>query len=125
MLRANEVAITFPQHGYTNVARLVIGGFAARTGVSIEAIDDVQLALELVLAWIPTSEPQARVALEATPDGMIVSVGPFAEGSIRSRLSRRVQDELELGEVLGHLVDVVETDASEAWLTLRPKLQTS
>ena len=59
----NEIEIVLPHEGFTNVARLVTGGFLARRSYPYETIDDLQLAIELVLRSLPVRGEQVTIRL--------------------------------------------------------------
>ena len=52
-MSGDAVVITLPVEGYENVARLVAGGLASRLEFGFETVDDLQLAIELVLRSVP------------------------------------------------------------------------
>ena len=48
-MTAEPITIVMPREGYEKVARLVAAGVVSRLGFGYETVDDVQLAVELVL----------------------------------------------------------------------------
>ncbi len=52
---ADSVTITVPVDGYEKVVRLVSAGLASRLGFGFETVDDLQLAIELVLRSMPVA----------------------------------------------------------------------
>src|SRR5437588_7307855 len=74
----NSVSVVLPAQGYVNVARLVATGFASQLGLGFEAVDDLQLAVELVLRTVPAEGGRVRVTLASDADGLNVVLGPYA-----------------------------------------------
>jgi hypothetical protein len=106
---SNAVSVAVPAGRYTEVVRLVVGGFVSRI-LGYEAVDDVQLALEAVVRAVPVDGTHIRVSLANDGSWLTVAVGGFEAGTIEQRLGRVVNDDIELGSLLGHLVDTVEVD---------------
>ena len=52
-MTADAVTIVLPREGYEKVVRLVAAGVVSRLGFGYETVDDVQLAIELVLRSVP------------------------------------------------------------------------
>lgn len=117
MSRPDAVTISLPGATYTPVARLVAGGFVARLGLGFEAIDDLQLALELVLRARPFAGRRAVVSLASDADGITVVFSGFRDGSLDRLLAEVAGEGIELGRLLARLVD--SADVGEETLTLR------
>jgi len=103
----NAVSISLPVEGFVNVARLVTAGFGSQLELGFEAIDDVQLAIELALRSVPARDGTATVALSSDESGLTVIV----TGSEGAPLDRRFPDGadgLDLLSCLGRLVDHVD-----------------
>jgi hypothetical protein len=109
----NAVSITLPVDGFVNVARLVTAGFGSQLEFGFEAIDDLQLAIELALRSVPARDGHATVTLASDDMGLTVTVS----GSEGRALDRRFGDEddgLDLLSCLGRLVDSVDLVAGAA-----------
>lgn len=105
--RRNAVAVTLPVEGFVNVARLVAGGFGSQLEFGFEAIDDLQLAIELALRSVPARDGRATVTLTSDEKGLTVTV----TGSGSRALDRPLADGgdgLDLRSCLRRLVDSVE-----------------
>jgi len=102
----NTVSIALPVDGYVNVARLVTAGMGSQLEFGFEAIDDLQLAIELALRSIPAREGHATIELVRDETGLTVTVS----GSEGEPLDPRFSDEegLDLLSCLGRLVDSVD-----------------
>jgi hypothetical protein len=103
----NAVSIVLPVDGYVHVARLVTAGFGSQLEFGFEAIDDLQLAIELALRSVPASDGRATIALASDESGLTVTVC----GSEGPQVDRRFPDGdegLDLLSCLERLVDSVD-----------------
>jgi hypothetical protein len=106
-LTAGEsVIVTLPTAGYENVARLITGGLASRLDFGFEAVDDLQLAVELVLRSLPARKDAATLAFSEDGDCLWIEITP-ADGISLERRLERDGDGVELGASLRRLVDAV------------------
>jgi hypothetical protein len=106
-----------PYHG---VARLVVGGLAARHELSYEALGDLQLALVTVLEGeqYPAGD-DVGVELRVSDDSIELVIGPLKGEVVRAALESS-SEELGLGRLLGTLVEDAGVEAREDgdWLRL-------
>ena len=113
----DEITLTLPRKPeFHRVAHLVLGGLAVRLNLTIENLEDLELALDSILA---STDPNAgEITVRMTPrDGELETiVGP---------LTPRVLDEIEhdgddgalgLRRVLESTVDDIHVDG--AWVRL-------
>src|SRR6476660_6145142 len=112
---AETVTLTIPgRPRFIGIARLFVGGLAARLDLGYETMDDVQLALESVLGKAELGE---HVTLQAHLEGEGVSilVGPFAHDPLGGE---RHPERLELERLLSALVAGTESKvhADGCWL---------
>lgn len=93
------------------VVRLIIGGIAERVDFAFEEIDDLQLAVERLLAEAG-SQRIVKMSFEVGPDSIRTRVGPLSERAIGEAL----QDgdarpgELTLKRILQTVVDSFGVD---------------
>jgi len=109
----NTVSIALPVDGFVNVARLVTAGMGSQLEFGFEAIDDLQLAIELALRSVPARDGYATVTLARDETGLTVTVS----GSEGEPLDPRFPDGnegLDLLSCLGRLVDSVDVVADAA-----------
>jgi len=102
------VEITIPrERDFSIVAGLVVGGIAARRDVTLEVLDDLQLALGSLLEHDEDDEGELTVLLRVSDHAIDVSVGPLGERTV-SEL------EAERGESIGlrRLLDATVGDVS-------------
>lgn len=113
-----RITLTIPgERRFIGIARLFVGGLAARLDLGYETMDDLQLALESVLR---KAELGPAVTLEALVEGGGVSilVGPLARDPLQG--GDRRPDVLELERLLAALVAGAGTVARDdgCWLRL-------
>jgi anti-sigma regulatory factor (Ser/Thr protein kinase) len=109
------------QRPYHGVARLVVGGLAARLDLSYEYLEDLQLALASVLehdGYIV--EPEITVELDVGDEALSMLVGPLNGEKLRTDLEDEREEGIGLGRLLGTLVNVVSVERREDadWLRL-------
>ncbi len=112
-----------PFHG---VARLVVGGLAARHNLSYEALEDLQLALVTVLEGDAYSTAaEIRVELEVTDEAIAMAIGPLNGEAVRADLEQSSDGDLGLGRLLGTLVEDAGVEAREDgdWLRLSKRVR--
>ena len=63
------MSIELPARGFVNVVQLVIGGFVSRLALGFEAVDDLQLAVELILRSIAVEGGRATLSLVSDENG--------------------------------------------------------
>jgi hypothetical protein len=112
-----------PEREFQRVAHLVLGGLAVRLNLTLEALEDLQLALDGLL---DTGSAEEEVTLELrVVDGAIEAVvGPFRASSLRRALEAE-DDGVGLRRVLDTVVDgaEVEARASGDWVRLTKRIE--
>jgi hypothetical protein len=105
---------------FANVARLVAGAFASNLGLGFEQVDDLQLAVELVLRSLPARDARSTLELATGPGELTAAVGTFSPDWVGRRLGEPVdRDGLDLRSCLERLVDRIEVVGSpSSWLVL-------
>ena len=111
-----------PYHG---VARLVVGGLAARMDFSYEHLEDLQLALASILEN-EEYRVQDDVTVELTLEdhGVLLAMGPLAGARLRADLESDASEGIGLGRLLDTVaehVDVEERDGAD-WLRLEKRV---
>jgi anti-sigma regulatory factor (Ser/Thr protein kinase) len=105
--RAERIELEAPLSGdFQAVVRLIIGGIAERVDFAFEEIDDLQLAVERLLAEAG-QVGSVRMSFEIVPDGIRTRVGPLSERAIRDALADGEvrPGELTLRRILQTVVD--------------------
>ena len=103
------------------VIRLIIGGIGERVDFGFEEIDDLQLAVERLLAEAG-SQQSVRLAFEVAEGSLRTSVGPLRESAVADAL--RGEDpapgELTLKRILQTVVDAFGVeDAADDCIVVR------
>lgn len=115
---AETISLTLPADPrYATVARIVVGGVAARLNLSYETLDDLQLAVETLLAeeQILTGD-HVDLELEVGAGSLAVTIGPIDPAAMRSALDE--EGGLPLRIVLAAVVDEAAVDDTTATLRL-------
>jgi anti-sigma regulatory factor (Ser/Thr protein kinase) len=88
------------------VVRLIIGGIAERVDFAFEEIDDLQLAVERLLAEAGTIG-SVQLEFEVQENGISTSVGPLSERKVAEALADGdfVPGQLTLRRILETVVD--------------------
>jgi hypothetical protein len=115
----DEFTIRIPrERPFTTVAGLVVGGIAARHDITLDALDDLQLALDSLVL----QAGDGHVTIEIGVDGSTIraAVGPMTTATA-GELEADAGEVLGLRRLLDTVVDQVslhERDGSD-WVELR------
>jgi len=117
-MSTDEITLTIPRdRPFLGVARLVLGGLAARLDLSYEHLEDLQLAVDSLLAS-DALEPGSTVTIEARvrEQGVEIALGPVDEERLRADLER--DDGIALGRLLRTTVEGVDVERRDgaAWV---------
>jgi anti-sigma regulatory factor (Ser/Thr protein kinase) len=111
-----------PFHG---VARLVVGGLAARLDLSYEDLEDLQLALVSVLERDGyAAGPEVTVRLLVGADTVGIAIGPLDAAELSADLERRPEEGVPMRRLLEALVHEVSVEEREGghWLRLEKRV---
>jgi hypothetical protein len=121
----DQITLTMPrERPFFGVARLVLGGLATRLDVTVEHLEDLELALDALLER-RDGPPEVTVALGVEEKELQASVGPFRDGQLRAELEGEPADSLSLRRLLDAVVDsypVVDRDGS-TWVDLTKRFE--
>jgi hypothetical protein len=115
----DEIRLTIPRdRALYSVAHLVVSGLGIRLNLTIEHLEDLQLAVDAVLERASVSE-EVTIALRVKEGEIETAIGPLRDG-VRDELEATGGDEVGLRRILDTLVDSVELAPGEGgdWLTL-------
>jgi anti-sigma regulatory factor (Ser/Thr protein kinase) len=122
---AADIKLRIPhEKPYHGIARLVVGGLAARLDLSYEHLDDLQLALGTVLENDGYAvHPEVTVELSVREDGFAMVIGPLETPEIRADLERN-GDAVGLNRLLSTVVERVELEERPdgGWLHLEKRI---
>ena len=117
-----RIELVAPVEGdFHAVVRLIIGGIAERVDFAFEEIDDLQLAVERLLAEAG-SQRTVKMSFEVGPGSIRTRVGPLSERAIADALRDGVvrPGELTLKRILQTVVDSFGVDeAGDAGIVVR------
>jgi hypothetical protein len=122
---SDEIVLVIPvDKPFFGVARLVVGGLAARLDLSYDELEDIQLALESVLEHEEYAAGQDVTVRLRVEDGAIaLSLGPLREPTVRAALADD-RDGVGLGRLLGAVAERVELtpEGETHWLVLEKRV---
>jgi anti-sigma regulatory factor (Ser/Thr protein kinase) len=120
-LSVDEISLTLPaDNAFHGVAHLVLGGLAVRLDLTLEHLEDLELALDALLERT-ASDGDVTVRVRVLDQELKTSVGPFR--SVRHDLES--SDQLNLARILATVCDEVEVtdrDGSE-WVELTKRIE--
>ena len=125
-MTAADIKLNIPnEERYHGIARLVVGGLAARLDLSYENLDDLQLALATVLendGYVIGSD--VTVELHVRDDGVSIVIGPLETSELRADLAKD-DETVNLGRLLSTVVEKVEVEerTDGGWLRLEKQLR--
>ena len=101
----DHIVLTIPgEGGFEQIAHLVLGGVGARSNLTYESLDDLEVAVESLLERIDNAG-EVTVSLRVDDDSIHAAVGPFTTGALRRELERDGGEEMGLRRVLQTVVD--------------------
>ena len=125
-MTAADIKLKIPhEERYHGIARLVVGGLAARLDLSYEHLDDLQLALATVLendGYVIGSD--VTVEVHVRDDGVSIVIGPLVTSELRADLAKD-DETVSLGRLLSTVVEKVEVEerTDGGWLRLEKELR--
>jgi hypothetical protein len=121
----DQITLTMPrERPFFGVARLVLAGLAARLDITVDTLEDLELALDGLLERRDGAE-EITVSLDIADSELRATVGPFRGGDLRAELEGELSESLSLQRLLDAVVDgyqVAERDDG-AWVELRKQVE--
>ena len=117
----DTITISIPREGeFRTVAGLVVGGIAARHNLTLDVLDDLQLALDSLLDHVEADDGEVTIQLRIADQAIDLALGPVG-------LETVAELEQEPGELLGlrRLLDTTVDDVAlttrdgESWVEMR------
>lgn len=115
---SDEITLVFPaQEDFHPVAHLVVGGLAARLDLTYEQLEDLQVAVDVLLGC-RDDEGDVSVIVTVEDDAIRATVGPFAAQALAEL--ERDSSALGLRRVLETVTDSVRVEERDGgtWVAL-------
>jgi anti-sigma regulatory factor (Ser/Thr protein kinase) len=113
--QAERIDLEAPLSGdFQAVVRLIVGGIAERVDFAFEEIDDLQLAVERLLAEAGTAGT-VRLTFEVGDDRIRTRIGPLSQQKVAEALQdgEMVPGQLTLRRILDTVVDSFGVDQGD------------
>jgi hypothetical protein len=118
---ADEITLTLPRAPeFQPVAHLVLGGLAARLNLTIENLEDLQLALNAVLDRMDQRAEDVTVQMSLRDGALETRIGPLTPALLNEIERDADAEELGVRRVLDSTVDDVHVDGE--WVRLTKKV---
>jgi hypothetical protein len=116
---ADEITLTLPRDPeFHRVAHLVLGGLAVRLDLTIENLEDLEIALDAILDRTERAAGDITVRMAVHDGELQTIVGPLAP-RLLDEIERESDDGLGLRRVLESTVEDVHVDGEFVRLTKR------
>ena len=115
----DEITLTIPRdRALYGVAHLVLGGLGIRLNLTIENLEDLEIALDTVLDSARDGE-NVTIAIRVGEGAIQTRIGPMNDG-IRAELEQESGDGVGLRRILDAVVDGVEVESDDRgdWIRL-------
>jgi anti-sigma regulatory factor (Ser/Thr protein kinase) len=117
---ADEITLTLPRDAdFHRVAHLVLGGLAVRLDLTIENLEDLQIALDSILDHTDPATGDVTVRMKVADGELETTVGPLTT-RLLDEIEREANDDLGIRRVLDSTVDDVHVDGE--WVRLTKKV---
>lgn len=125
-MTADAISLSIPHaEPFHGVARLVVGGLAARLDLSYEDLEDLQLALVSVLERDGyATGPEVTVRLLVAEDTVGIAIGPLDAAELSADLERQPEEGVSMRRLLETLVQEISLEEREGahWLRLEKRV---
>ena len=116
----DEITLTLPREpNFHRVAHLVLGGLAVRLDLTMENLEDLQIALESILDRTEAKAGDVTVRMRLNDGALETLVGPLTARMLDA-IERDPDDSLGIRRVLDSTVDDVHVDGE--WVRLTKKV---
>jgi hypothetical protein len=121
----DQITLTMPrERPFFSVARLVLAGLATRLDVTVESLEELELALDGLLER-RDGAAEITLALDIEDSELHAAVGPFQGGDLRAELEGELGESLSLRRLLDAVVDRYEiADRDDGtWVELSKRVE--
>lgn len=116
----DEITLTLPREPeFHRVAHLVLGGLAVRLNLTIENLEDLELALDAILARTDPTAGDITVRMTPREGELETIIGPLTS-NVLDEIEHEGDDGLGVRRVLESTVDDIHVDG--AWVRLTKKV---
>jgi hypothetical protein len=113
----DEITLTLPRDAdFHRVAHLVLGGLAVRMDLTVENLEDLQIALDSILGRTELDAGDITVRMALRDGALETRVGPLPT-KVLDEIEREQDNELSLRRVLDSTFDDVHVDGDTVRLT--------
>jgi hypothetical protein len=117
---SDEIVLTLPREpNFHRVAHLVLGGLAARMDLTVESLEDLQLALDAILDRTEVHAGDVTLRMRVDDGELQAVVGPLTE-RLLDEIEREPDGDLGVRRVLESTVDDIHVDGE--WVRLTKKV---
>jgi hypothetical protein len=113
----DEITLTMPRDAdFHRVAHLVLGGLAVRMDLTVENLEDLQIALDSLLGRGELESGDITVRMAVRDGALVTRVGPLP-AKVLDEIEREHDNALSLRRVLESTVDDILVDGDSVSLT--------
>jgi hypothetical protein len=117
---ADEITLTLPREpDFHRIAHLVLGGLAVRLDLTIENLEDLQLALDAILDRTDPTAGDITVRMSPREGAIETTIGPLTT-RVLDEIEREPDSALDLRRVLETTVEDIHVDGE--WVRLTKKV---
>jgi hypothetical protein len=114
---ADEITLTIPrERDFHRVAHLVLSGLAVRLDLTIENLEDLQLALDAVLDRTDPAVGEITVRMRPCDGELQALIGPLT-ARLLDEIEGETEDGLGIRRVLESTVEDIQVDGKSVRLT--------
>jgi hypothetical protein len=121
----DQITLTMPrERPFFGVARLVLAGLATRLDVTVESLEELELALDGLLDR-RDGGTEVTVSLDIADNELHATVGPFRGQALRTELEGELGESMSLRRLLDAVVDGYEVADRDdgVWVELRKRVE--
>ena len=120
---ADEITLTIPRDPeFHSVAHLVLGGLAVRLDLTIENLEDLEIALDAILDRTDPAAGEITIRMSLGDGSLETVVGPLTP-SLIDEIEREPDNALGLRRVLESTVEEIDVDGDHVRLTKKVALR--
>lgn len=120
-MNTEEIRLVIPaEEDFRPIVHLVTGGLASRLDITYDDLEDIQVAVDAVLA-LRDDDGDLTVVLNTAPGLLSAAIGPFDQSALPPE---ETSSNLSLARVLGTCCDSHEVDWRDdgAWIEMTKRI---